>query len=326
MAKPAEDESGREQPRDGTDPYEPAGEQPVAEFAFVGTQLPADCGPVEGIDLPDLDDEGRSERDDVIVAGRAYYVHQLARDVERAADVLVERVLSGELVPLGTRAQAQICATIKARLTQQDNSGMLALLDAEFADGSIDARIDALVTRLGEFDRVRARAGAGQGSARSDRVALERELIATRRELTRRGTMGLRLVLNPLAERLVVIVGLLQLDTVMAHAGTIRERDTVATMAALTGTEVDELRRRAMKATAVRRFSADLAELDPTDRGHDRLLQLEDDDIIRLGDALAFWPGNGAAPDAAAVEGTADEVADREAELIARRAVLTSFG
>jgi len=198
-------------------------------------------------------DNGRTRK-----SGQAYYLAQVIGDIDRAFDRLLRDFRAGRFDP------GAMVASFKSMLyverARPNEKPEYEQLDTAFADGGVEANMDALADALDTFETGVAQ--AYHDPAQGARIALQRQIEQFRGDLTQRGTASLTYAVDKLHGRVASTLNLLRSDEVRQHAGDERAADPAVMIAMLADTPVSEVRTRANRGIAVRKLSSNLVTFD----------------------------------------------------------------
>jgi hypothetical protein len=214
-------------------------------------------------------------------SGQAYYLAQVIGDIDRAFDGLTRDFRAGRFDPGAMVTSFK--NLLRLERARPDEKPEYEQLQTAFADGGVDANMDALADALDTFETGYAQ--AFRTRARGTRIPLERLVEEFRSDLTQRGTASLTYAVDKLWSRVFSTLTLLRSDEVRQHASDERTADPAVMIATLGDTPVSGVRTRANRGIAVRKLSSNLVAI-PLDRWD----TYDDLQLIRDCEPLASWP------------------------------------
>jgi hypothetical protein len=294
-----------------------------AERAFADANPPP-CGVVAEHQLPDLADDGIRNRENILVCGDAYYIFQLGADVSTAVTMVVEDFFEGKSALDAGPTQDLLCRYVRAGLNRLPGEYVTKVLNTTFNDERVDGLMNSLAAIFDAFERSYA---VGQPEiarplVRAARHALDREILEIQRVFSDKGGGGLRLVVHQAGAELLAGLAIVAAPEVECHAGVRITGDRIATLAALTDQPVEQIRARALKASAVRYVAGMVAGfLDQP------LATFTEADLGALSDPLSdYQAASGGASAGGETMTPSDTVAERHRlAVLSRQAVLAPF-
>jgi hypothetical protein len=222
------------------------------------SDVPGPCGGVGVHVLPDLADGGVRDGENIIVCGDAHYIYQLGADVSEAVGKVVEAFLEGQFVPDSVpdscATQDLLCRYVSARVSRLPGEYVTKVLTTTFDDERVDEVMNSLAATFDTFECSYA-IGQPAGASlwlRTERHALLREIFEVQSVFSEKGGGGVRLIVDQAGAGLVEGLAIAAAPEVQCHAGVRVAGDPIATLAALTDKPAQQIRARALKASAVR--------------------------------------------------------------------------
>ena len=231
----------------------------------------------------DFGRDGYYDNTRTCTSGEAYFLAQVIGDVDRAFDGLARDFRAGDVDPDAWTQRSEFKDLVRDDRDRPRFKTEYALLETAFADGGIEANMDALADAFDTFETRRAQALSAPASGA--RIALQLQIEQFRSDLTQRGTAGLSYVVDALLGRVLDRLVILRSDEVRLYAGGGRETNPAAVIATLSGAPVSEVRTRANRGNAVRQLSESLLRIDLDDWSTS-----SNDQLVIDCAPLANWP------------------------------------